>query len=74
MIKADNKVVYEDLGKDEQPKFTNFELLQKEVEVLKEHIDEIIEILKYNDLERQETIKPVYFDDNEVYKRLEDRE
>lgn len=74
MIKADNKVEYEDLGKDDQPKFTNFELLQAEVEVLKESIDEIIEILKYNDLERQETIEPSYFDQDEVYRKLEDKE
>ena len=74
MIKADDKVEYEDLGKEEQPTFTHFELLQAEVEVLKEHIDEIIEILKYNNLERKKTIEPEYFNSDEVYKRLEDEE
>lgn len=74
MIKADDKVKYEDLGEDEQPRFTNFELLQKEVEVLEEHIDELVKILRYNDLERKETIEPKYFDTDEVYKRLEDGE
>ena len=74
MIKADDKVKYEDIGKDEQPKFTNFELLQAEVEVLKESIDEIVEILRYNNLERKKTIEPEYFDSDEVYKRLEDEE
>ena len=74
MIKADDKVKYEGLGKDEQPEFTNFELLQKEVEVLEEHIDELVKILRYNDLERKETIEPKYFDTDEVYKRLEDGE
>lgn len=74
MIKADDKEKYEDLGEDEQSKFTNFELLKAEVEVLKESIDEIIAILNYNDIERKETIKAEYFDVDEVYRKLEDNE
>lgn len=74
MIKADDKVEYEDLGKDDQPKFTNFELLQEEVEVLKETVDEIVEILRFNNLERQETIEPEYFDQDKVFKRLENND
>lgn len=74
MIKADDKVKYEGIDEENQPKFTNFELLQQEVEVLKENMDEIVEILKYNDIDRKKTIKPEYFDIDEVFKRLEDSE
>ena len=74
MVKADDKVVFEDEGLEVQnkQKFTNFELLQQEVEVIKESIDEIVEILRYNDLERAETIKANYFDEDKVFRRLEE--
>ena len=69
MIKADDKVKFE---KNKPEKFTHFELLQKEVEVIKESIDEIIEILRYNDRGRKERIEPSYFDEDEVFRKLEE--
>jgi len=69
MEKADAKVVFEK-GKPE--KFTNFEMLQKEVEVLKETVDAIVKILDYNGLHRKKIIEPEFFDYDEVFKRLEE--
>jgi len=66
--KADSKVVFE---KNKPEKFTNFELLQQEVEVLKETVDEIVEILRSNNIYRTEEIKAEYFDYDEVFKRLQ---
>ena len=67
MIKADDKVKF-----DKQPeKFTNFELLQQEVEVLKETLDEITEILRSNEITKLQEIESPYFDQDEVFKRLE---
>ena len=71
MIKADTKVIFED---NKPEKFTNFEWLQKEVEVLKETVDEIVGILNDNDITRTEEIKAKYFDDDDVFKRLEEGE
>jgi len=70
-MKADDKVEFEEGSKQ---KFTNFEFLKKEVEILVEQFDEVIEILRYNNLERKNTIEPEYFDDDEVFKRLENEE
>jgi len=67
MIKADDKV---ELVKNEQEKFTNFEFLQAEVEVLKNNINEIVEILRHNDIERKETIEPNEFDLDDVFNKL----
>lgn len=69
MEKADTKVVFEK-GKPE--KFTNFELLQKEVEVLRETVDNIVTILNYNGLQRKEIIEPEFFDWDKVFKILEE--
>jgi len=69
-IKADDFVKYEEIG--EEMNFTNFEEIQIKVEVLQESLNEIVEILRANELVRQETIEANYFDDDEVYKRLED--
>ncbi len=70
MIKADDKVKFEDAEKPE--KFTNFEELQMKVEVLQETIDEHAEIFKANNLVRTEEHEAPYFDLDEVYKRLEE--
>jgi len=72
-IKADDFVEYE--GSDSGAEsFTNFEELQKKFEVLKENQDEIVEILKSNNVTRKKVIEADYFDDDEVYKRLEAEE
>lgn len=67
-IKADAKVKWDEAEKPES--FTNFELLKEQVEVLKEQVAEIVEILRYNEIERNETIEADYFNDDEVFKRL----
>ncbi len=72
MIKADDKVKFEDSEKSE--KFTNFEELQKRVEVLQEVIDEHAEIFKANNLVRVEEVEAPYFDLDDVYKKLEEEE
>ena len=69
MEKADTKVVYEK-GKPE--KFTHFELLQKRVDVLEDCLNEIVNILRTNDIHMNQKIEAKYFDDNEVFKRLEE--
>ena len=74
MIKADDKVTYDGLGDEEQPNFTNFEELQMRVEVLQETVNEIAEILRANDLVRKEEIEAPYFNEDEVFKRLEEEE
>ena len=69
MEKADTKVVYEK-GKPE--KFTNFELLQMEVEVLKETVDKIVEILRTNDINMNQKIEAEYFNYDKVFEGLEE--
>jgi len=71
MIKADEKVTYDLDGNKTTEKFTHFEELQKRVEVLQETVDEITAILRSNNLIRKEEIEAPYFDEDEVYKRLE---
>ena len=68
-MKADEKVIFEGNKKE---KFTHFEMLQAEVEVLKENVDELVEILRENDITRTKEIKAKYFDLDEVFKRLEE--
>ncbi|MBU2395711.1 MAG: hypothetical protein KKH70_20445 [Gammaproteobacteria bacterium] len=70
-IKADDKVEYE---KGTKESFTHFELLQKEVEVLKEQVDEIADILNYNKIKKLKEIEAGYFNDEEVFKRLAEDE
>ncbi len=69
MIKADTKVKFEDCKPE---KFTNFERLQKEVEILKENVDEMVSILNSNNLTRRKEIEAKYFDDDDVFNRLEE--
>ena len=66
-MKADAKVTYEK-GKSE--KFTNFELLEAEVEVLKENVDEIVSILNANNISRTKEIKAEHFDYDKVFEEL----
>lgn len=69
-IKADEFVEFE--AQDKPESFTNFEELNMKFEVLKETVNELTEILRANNLVRNtETVAP-YFDDDDVYRRLED--
>lgn len=71
-IKADDFVEYESMEKPE--KFTNFQELLKRVEILKENFDEVVEILRQNNIKRKQIIEAPYFDDDELYRRLENDE
>jgi hypothetical protein len=70
MIKADAKVEYEDC--DEPEKFTNFEELLIKVDVLKDQVEEMVAILRVTDLSRTKKIEAEYFDEDELYRRLEE--
>jgi len=69
MIKADAKVEFEDCDKPE--KYTNFEELTIKVDMLKDQLEEVVAILRANDLTRIKEIEAEYFDDDELYNRLE---
>ena len=71
-IKADDFVEFE--GAEKPEKFTNFQELFKKVEVLKEAFDEVVGILHANNLTRNEIIEAPYFDEDELYRRLDDEE
>ena len=71
-MKADDKVEFEgDKGKMEKEKYSNFEHLEKKVEVLQEQIELMSEILDQNDLVKT-TKKEAGIDiEDETFKRLE---
>ena len=69
-IKADEFVEYE--GAEEPEKFTNFQELNMKFEVLKDVVQELTEILRENNLTRKTTIVAPYFEDDEIYRRLDD--
>ena len=71
MVKADDKVQFEE---NEPEKFTEFEMLVEKVAVMQEAIDENAAIMQDNDLHRTKKIEAQYVDDDEVFKRLEDKE
>lgn len=71
-IKADDFVEYEDSEKPQ--KFTYFQELEMKFEVLKDVVQELTEILRENSLTRETTIVAPYFEDDELYRRLEDEE
>ncbi len=68
MEKADAKVVIE---KNKPEKFTNFELLQKRVDVLEESLNKIVEILRTNDIHMNQKIEAEYFNYDKVFEGLE---
>ncbi len=69
MEKADDKVEFEG---SKPEKFTNFEELKKTVEILKEVVNQHAEILEENDLViTRKTIAP-YFDEDKLYRELEE--
>ena len=70
-IKADDKVQYDGY---EPQKFTNFELLQKKVEVLIEELMLVTKILEQNDLKYKEETFAETDEcnlDDEVFNRLD---
>ena len=70
MIKADDKVEFEDADKPE--KFTNFEEVRKTIEILKEIVNEHAKILRFNRLVRTDEIAAPYFDEDKLYRELEE--
>ena len=71
-IKADDFVEYENSEKPES--YTNFQELNMKFEVLKDVVQELTEIIRENDLTRKTTIVAPYFEDDELYRRLENEE
>lgn len=71
-IKADDFVEYENSEKPES--YTNFQELNMKFEVLKDVVMELTEILRENDLTRKTTIVAPYFEDDELYRRLDDED
>ena len=70
MVKADAKVEWEGAEKPEE--FTNFEEFQTRVEQLIKIVDIHAQILEENDLVLvKKTIAP-YFDEDKVYRELEE--
>ena len=69
-IKADDFVYYDEI--DEHEKFTNFQELSMKVELLIEAVDELAHILRDNGITRVEKIEAQYFDEDELYQRLEE--
>lgn len=72
IIKADDFVDFENEEKPE--KFTNFQELSMKFEVLKDVVQELTEILRENNLIRKTTIEAPYFEDDELYRRLDNEE
>lgn len=71
MIKADDKVEFEgDKGKMEKEKYSNFEELQKRVEILQDLIDEHALILNQNNLVKTVKIEAPSFDSDVLYEKL----
>lgn len=71
-IKADDFKKFEKVdGETDEEDFTNFQILSKKVDILQENLDEVVQILEANNIERKKIIDSPYFDDDELYKRLE---
>lgn len=72
MAKADDKIFYLDENKKKiEEEFTEFELVKAQVEQLIKVVDEHTDLLRANDLVRNEEVEAPYFDDDEVFKSLE---
>ena len=67
-IKADAQVVFDE---DNPEMFTEFEYLATQVEVLKEVVQNLSDILRENNLTMTEVIVADSFDDDEVFQMLE---
>jgi len=72
IIKADDFVEFE--GAEKPEKFTNFQELKTRVEILQDQLDEVVEILRQNNIIREEKIEAPYFDEDELYRRLDNEE
>ena len=69
-MKADDRVAFDENDPEE---FTQFEYLATQVEVLKETVEKLVDILRDNNIVRTETIVADYTDDDTVFNRLEER-
>ena len=67
-VKADDFVKYD----EETANWTNFEELKKRVELLQENLDEIAQILIDNGIVRKKVIEAPQFDDDDLFRRLEE--
>lgn len=76
-IEADKQVMYSDEDDEEVMEgtgYTNFEELQKRVEVLVEVVNKQSDILNQNGLTYTEKEDAPYFDEDKVYTELEAKE
>ena len=71
-VKADDFVEYE--GAEKPETFTHFQELQKRVEVLQENMDEIVAILRSNNLSMKKEIEAPYFKEDDVFAKLSEEE
>lgn len=73
MAKADDKVEYEnEEGKMAKEKYSHFELLEKRVDILQDTLEECVAILRANNLTRTEKIEAPYFDEDRLFRELEE--
>ncbi len=73
MKKADDKVEFEgDEDKMEKEKYTNFEMLEAKVEVLKEEVELIGGILRQHNLTFKEETEVAKDIDDETFKKLDE--
>jgi len=70
-LKADDYIEYEDKTKS---KWSNFEELVAMVEELKKTVNEHAEILRANNIIRKEEIEAPFFDEDAVFKKLEEED
>ncbi len=67
-IRADAQVVFDE---NEPEKFTEFEYLSTQVEVLKDVVQNLSDILRNNNITMTEVTVADSYDDDTVFKRLE---
>ena len=69
--KADAQIIYDE---DNLETFSEFEYLTTQVEVLKETVEVLVDIIRSNNLTQKKIIEADYMDEDEVFKRLEKEE
>ena len=70
-VRADDQVVFGEIDENDPADFTEFEYLKTQVAVLKETVENLVSIIRVNNLVMTKTIEADYPDDDEVFKRLE---
>lgn len=69
LVKSDDKFKYEDEeGKEQEGTFTNFELLEKKVDILMVMVNQQAEIMKQNKLFEKRS--PTTISDEDIYSKM----